>query len=297
VGLSAAVALVALVALVTYGRQTPLNGPLAPLWLTEWTDVGMGFGGMSGLDMIDQGKDFWAISDRGYLFRADLARDAAGHIKSVSLAGKYQFHDSFGRPVTGFQSDTEAVRQDADGSILVAFEGLARVARFHPPDMTPKMLHIWDRFRSIWGNQGLESLAIDSSGQILAILERPVVGKVYRTLVYQGGDDWQDGPQLPSDGRFMATDADYGPDGRLYVLERRFSILWGYTTRISAYRPIAGGYSRPERILQTNAGEYADFEGLSLWKDTQGRTIATLISDNNFLPFTPTTIAEFVVAN
>jgi hypothetical protein len=291
----------ALAACVILWRPTPANGPSTPLWLIEWHGDGTGFGGMSGLDMVDHGQGFLTISDHGYLFRADLKRDSNGHISTIDSPTKYQFQDSFGRPVSGFQSDTEAVRQEADGSILVAFEGLARVARFHPPDMSPQTLHIWDRFRAIWGNQGMEALAIDAKGHIMTVLERPVVGKVYRTLSYLGGDDWKDGPKLISDGRFMATDADFGPDGRLYVLERRFSFIWGYSTRISAYSAMGygpdAGFTPPEIILQTNPGAYSDFEGLSLWQDAKGRIIATLISDNNFLPFSPTTIAEFVVAN
>jgi hypothetical protein len=51
----------------------------------------------------------------------------------------------------------------------------------------------------------------------------------------------------------------------------------------------------PEVVFETTPGIYSDFEGLSLWTDAKGRLIATLVSDNNFLPFSSTMLAEFAL--
>ena len=258
----------------------------------SWADDSPEFGGFSGLALYDGGRAFYAVSDGGILVQADLGRDAGGQIDAVHLTDASRFKDNFGRPAIGFQSDAEAVRLAPDGSLLVSFEGYARVARFHLPDMMPVPLHEWDRFRSLWGNAGMEALAVGADGRIIAILEDGVDSR-YRTLAYGGGTRWVDGPPLSSDGAFSATDADFGPDGQLYLLERSFSVLWGYQTRISTYAPDGAGFGLPRVVLLTAAGDWGDFEGMDVWTDAQGRTVATLIADDNFLPLSPTTIAEF----
>lgn len=258
-----------------------------------WVAAAPDFGGLSGLALQDAGRGLVAVSDAGLLLEAKLTRDAAGALAKVELLAADRFLDNFGRPAVGFQSDAEAIRIDADGSILVSFEGYARVARFHPPDMMPAPLNEWDRFQTLWGNEGMEALAIDTEGRILTVLEAPLADGAYSTLAYRGGKTWTDGPRLASDGQFSATDADFGPDGRLYLLERKFSVLWGYQTRISAYAVNGEGFAPPRILLLTDMGTWGDFEGMDVWTDPQGRTISTLIADNNFLPLSPTTIAEF----
>ena len=267
------------------------------LHTVDWLEHESDFGGMSGIEITGGGKSFLAVSDGGVLFAASLTRNAAGDILSVKTESHSRFLDNNGNPALGFHSDAEALRVAPDGRLIVAFEGYARVASFSPPDMTPTPLQDWDRFRDLWGNNGMEAICLSPSGQIMAILERlsPDNGN-YRTLVRSGDKTWSDGPDLTTDGAFQATDADYGPDGRLYVLERDFSLIWGYATRLSAYLVTSDGFSDPEVRLQTSPGDFGNFEGLDVWIDAAGRTRATLITDNNFMPLSSTTIAEIVLA-
>lgn len=278
-------------------RAPPAEEPGHPLRLaslTEWRDGHKGFGGFSGLAMLPGGEGFLTVSDRGLLVRAAVERDGDGHIEKIVWQEGERFLDGYARPVYGFESDAEAVRLMPDGGVMVAFEGYARVSVFHPPDMMPEALHDWDRFRALWGNQGMESLAISPDGKAMTILEDPGHRGNYRTLRYLGGRDWKWGPWLPSDGVFRATDAVWGPDGNLHVLERAFSLIWGYTSRISLYRPEGGGFSAPEVEWRSEAGAFQDFEGMDVQRDKAGRLVYTLISDNNFLPFETTTVAELV---
>lgn len=285
-----------MVAMAALGLQTrPADDPAQALHvvsLTEWTDGHKGFGGLSGLAMLADGTGFLAVSDRGLLIRAAVTRDGAGHIATVDWANGARFLDGYARPVYGFESDAEAIRLMADGGVMVAFEGYARVSVFHPPDMMPTALHKWDRFRELWGNQGMESLAISPAGQVMTILEVAGPHGAYRTLREDAADHWVAGPRLKSDGAFRATDAVWGPDGNLHVLERAFSLIWGYTSRISLYRPDGDGFSAPTVEWQSQAGDYQDFEGMDIQRNAAGRLVYTLISDNNFLPFETTTVAE-----
>ncbi|WP_284164854.1 esterase-like activity of phytase family protein [Frigidibacter sp. SD6-1] len=257
-----------------------------------WEDQSAEFGGLSGFTFTEPGGAFYAVSDHGLLLSGLILRDAAGVISGVEATGAARFIDNKGEPARGFHGDAEAVRVAPDGAILVAFESYARVARFRPPGMQPEPMQDWDRFRAIWGNEGMESLALSDDGRVMTLREAPGPDG-YASFLYRGGRTWVTGPSLVTDGSFAAVDADFGPDGRLYVLERSYSILSGYQTRISAYRAEGEGFGAPDVLLQTEAGAFGDFEGMDVWRDPAGRMIATLISDNNFVSLIPTVIAEF----
>jgi hypothetical protein len=272
------------------GADAPVGARL--LGSVNWEEQSPEFGGLSGFAYTDPGRAFYAVSDHGVLVSGRILRDAAGVISGVEATSAARFIDNKGKPARGFQGDAEAVRVEPDGAILVAFESYARVARFRPPAMQPEPLQDWDRFRAIWGNVGMESLARSDDGRVMTILEAPTADG-YATFLHRGGRTWVAGPNLATDGNFDAVDADYGPDGRLYVLERAYSILSGYQARISAYPAEGERFGAPEVLLQTEAGAFGDFEGMDVWRDPAGRTVATLISDNNFVSLIPTVIAEF----
>ncbi len=260
----------------------------AYVWQADLPD----FGGISGLQLSPDGATLYAVSDAGYLVRARVERGPGGAIRRISGAEAWGFLNNNGQKANSFQSDAEAVRLMPDGRLAVAFESYTRVATFNPPDMRPLALNLWSRFRGMWDNESFEALAVTPEGAMLALVERPVKGH-YRSFRYQGGEKWTGGPGLATDGAFMATDADFGPDGRLYVLERNLSLLSGYTTRISAYAPQGSGFGAPAVMLQTQPGDFGDFEGMDVWQAPGGEMIATLVNDSNFMPDSATVVAEF----
>lgn len=270
-------------------------GAVEPFSLISWSEPGEDFGGFSGLELTDGGKGFLAVSDRGRLVQARIARDADGRLQAVTLEAMLPLIDNQGQVATGFHGDAEALRQAPDGSLLIAFESYARVARFHLPDLVPVPLNHWDRFRDRWGNEGMESLALSAKGEIITVLERPGMEGSYHTLVYGGGVEWHWGPELATDGAYAAVDADFGPDGQLYLLERSYIWGLGFRTRLSAYQPAGAGFAAPKVVLESDRGQFGDFEGLDVWRDAQGQMRATMISDNNFGMFRGTELAEFLL--
>ena len=48
-------------------------------------------------------------------------------------------------------------------------------------------------------------------------------------------------------------------------------------------------------VWRSSHGTHSNLEGLSLWRDGQGRLIASMVSDDNFSPLLPTTLVEVVL--
>lgn len=48
--------------------------------------------------------------------------------------------------------------------------------------------------------------------------------------------------------------------------------------------------------MESGYGTYGDLEGLDVWTNAAGQTIATVIADNNFAVGEPTLIAEFALS-
>lgn len=264
--------------------------PATPLTRLTWPAASSAHGGFSGLALLPGDGQMLALTDRGLLVQARLERDSAGRLTGARIVTSTPLADRTGAPFQGFDADAETIRLDRDGTLLVGFEAKTRIERFLPPDGQRQPLHPWDALRAHWGNRGIEAL-VPQPGGALAILEAPQAG-TYITLILSDGQ-WRDGTPLATDGAFMAVDAVLGVDGGLYLLERAFSLVRGYRNRISLYPPQREGYGPPRPLLSTQWSGSDNLEGVDLWRRHDGRLIATLISDNNFNPLTPTVIAEY----
>ncbi|MEO1314320.1 MAG: esterase-like activity of phytase family protein [Pseudomonadota bacterium] len=259
-----------------------------------WSSAEDGFGAFSGLVISENGTRFLAVTDRGRIASGRLARDAE-RITGVTLEGLAPLLDTQGAPVRRFDVDAEALTVDANGTLYVSFEANHRVWAYDDLTARARQLPIALTFRSLQNNSGLEALFTGTDGAIYALPERS--GQLSRPFpVYRfDGSAWAEAFTLPRRPPHLPTGADLGPDGRLYLLERDFRGLRGFSTRVRSFAMTPGGVTDEQVHVESRLGTHDNLEGISVWQDAAGRIRITTISDDNLNFFQRTEWVEFTL--
>ncbi len=246
------------------------------------------FGGLSAIEVTADGTEFVAIGDRGMSVRGMFER-ANGIIADIQITEISPLLDTDGQPLRDDNADSEGLAIDLDGHSFVSFEANHGVREFTKLDEAASAFLTSRSFRQLQTNSSLEALAVDQTGAIYTIPERS--GRADRPFpVYrlQRGV-WTKPFDIPRRGAFLVVGADFGPDGRLYILERDF-VGFGFRSRVRRF-DAAGGME--ETLLTTGAGKHDNLEGISVWSDEAGNTRLTMVSDDNFRTFQRTEIVEY----
>lgn len=269
-------------------------GPVPPAGFLQdmpFTGSGAGFGGFSALHLSPDGITFIALSDHGAFVTGRFDRAPDGHILKVQTSRPVFLLNRTGQRLGPGQTDSEGLAISADGQVYVSFEGPARVLRFASLGGVSERLRDAPAFAAMQINRALESLTLGPDGTLYTIPEiPPAAGQPFPVYRYVKGR-WDQPFTLPPRGRFMISDATFGPDGRLYVLEREFFGLAGFATRLRRFDLSAPGLAEVT-LLQTDPGTFDNLEGLQVWRDARGLR-ATMISDDNFLPVFRSQVVEF----
>lgn len=255
-----------------------------------WRTTDHKLGGFSGIEVSRDGRKFVAISDRGGVISGQFKRQGA-EISTIEISERNRLKTRKGQPLEGWQTDAEGLAIHPNGRVFVSFERVHRVAAYTP----------WGRatalprpkaFKALQVNSGFEALAINAQGHLFALPERS--GQLQRPFpVWRfAGGKWSQPFGLRRAGGFLPVGADFGPDGKFYLLEREFTGL-GFRTRIRRFALGKTGATGEETILETGTWRHDNLEGLSVWKDRSGAIRLTMISDNNFRSFQTTQIVEY----
>lgn len=259
-----------------------------------WREEHANFGGFSGLEVSADGNEFMAVSDRAHLWWGRFDRDGQGVIRGIVQPGHAHLQDRKGRPLRGgWQADSEGLARDDQGRIWVSFEGRHRIARYDSPDAPAHRIPSPDAFDRIPRNGGLEALAIAPDGAIIAIVERSagpdIPSPVWR---WHEEDGWSQPWTIPRDENWLPVGADFGPDGRLYVLDRAFQGLLGFASRVRRFDWGENGPENAVELLRSDPAQYDNLEGIAAWDDGIGIRI-TMISDDNFFFLQRTELVEY----
>ncbi len=259
----------------------------------DWRNNADWFGGFSAVHISESGQSMIAVSDRSTLVRARIERDR-DTISDIQILDQWPILSSKGRVLKGWAGDSEGIAVAADGSYYVSFEGVHRVVYYAAPDANARVLPRPREFLNMDSNGSFEALAIDEEGRLYTLTEkvRTVRGDI---PVYRwDGTDWSAPFVLPPRGRFLPVAADFGPDGRLYVLERGVAFI-GFRSRLRRWVITDDVLKAEETLFETDTGTHDNLEGLSVWRDQQGQLRATMVSDDNFLSLQRTELVEYLL--
>jgi hypothetical protein len=250
------------------------------------------FGGLSGLWRPADGGALVAVTDNGFWLTA-RPRYEGERIAGLEDAQLAPILGSSGRPLHRSRYyDTESLAM-AEGVAYLGVERTHDVLRFEwardgvgaraRPVPLPREL------KSLPNNRGIEALGVlprghRLAGALLAISERsgpddsPTLGAII------GGREAGLLQVRRHDG-FDITDLAFLPDGDLLLLERWFKPFRGVGLRIRrvpGHSIQKGAILDGSYLIEADLGQEIDnMEGISIHR-SQGRTVITLVSDNNF---------------
>lgn len=291
-GIAAAALAVLLGITVVAGADAPGPDYAGALQLTG---PGERFGGFSAIEVWPDGSRFLAVSDTGAFVRGTIRRDDSGTLNGLETGPLTPLRGALSDALIPLRADSEGIALAADGALYVSFEGAARVLRYAVIGGQAENLPSAVAFSGMPRNTALEALAVDDVGTLYTLAEG--LRRSARALpVYRFHDGVWDQPfTLPTDGRYLPVGADIGPDGRFYLLERRFGGLRGFASRVRRFDITEAGFFGGETLLDTPLGRHSNLEGLSVWRDGDGVLRVTMISDDNLNRFLRGEVVEYRV--
>lgn len=257
-----------------------------------WHSAIKGFGGLSGLELSDDGMKLYATSDGGNALSAEIDR-TEGQITGIRNIVFAPLRDLKGAPLDDWFVDAEGLARSNSGAFYVSFEADARIWRYSNLTARPRALPKAKGFADLQNNSGLEALAIDAAGTLYTLPERSGEWeRPFPVFRFRNGQ-WDQSLSIPRRDRFLPVGADFGPDGRFYLLERDFLWYRGFASRIRVFDLTPAGFANEQTLLTTSFGTHDNLEGISVWRKPDGGLRLTLVSDDNFNLVQITELVEY----
>lgn len=253
----------------------------------RWVDPDPRFGGLSGIEVSDDGGSFVAVGDRGVFVSGRFQRED-GEIVGVADTVITPLLDRGGARFPEDDGDSEGIALTASGGLFVSFEAVHGLRMIDGEGVATSTLITNRSFANFQSNSSFEALAVDAAGALYTLPERSGRASLpFPVFRFQDGV-WDQPFDIPRRGTFLISGADIGPDNRLYLLERDFTGI-GFRTRVRRF-DLDG--SAEETLVQTGIGTHDNLEGISVWRDADGLRM-TMVSDDNFRFLQRTEIVEY----
>lgn len=258
------------------------------------------FGGLSGLAISLDGSVLRAVTDKGSWLRVRPMLDRNGNLVGLTDVYMAPLLDTNGIAIRSkIRRDAESLFR-VEGGYVATFEGIHRLLRYRnslslflgqgfPVDAPD---HLFDADP----NKGMEAAAALRDGRLVVIAENfPQEGKYISGWVLQK-KRWRPFGYVRTE-LFQPSGAALLPSGNLLILERRFSFLGGFASRLAiiphrAIRPGATVRSAEIARLEPPLAE-ENFEGAAAYRNKKGETIIYIVSDDNFFPLQSTLLLMF----
>lgn len=260
------------------------------------------FGGLSGLAVSADGSRLSAVTDRGDWVRFAPVVTRSGRLTGLNRAQIGRLLNPHGKPLRKKRdSDAESLSV-IEGGFAVAFERRHRLWHYrgtpNPFLSRPSDIVLPTMFRAMPPNAGVEALARLRDGRVIAIAENfPMDASYAQGWVSEEGR-WH-GFRYSRHALFLPVGATTLSGGDLLVLERRFSYIGGFGTRLVVLSPksirpgaevVGQEVARFEEPLITE-----NFEGIAGHRNGAGETVLYLISDDNFNVLQRTLLLKFTL--
>ncbi len=259
----------------------------------SWPTEEPRFGGVSGIEVFAGGQEFLAISDHGFILNGTINRNGDQILSVAATINPLLTTQS--KAVRGENRDAEGIAMSPNSQVFVSYEGNHRVARHDANGTKTVLLPRHETFSRFQRNSGLEALAMNEAGALVALPERS--GNADRPFpLYQfSNGQWSIAHTIPRRGAFLPVGLDFGPDGTLYLLERHLSIF-GFQSRVRSFQLDHADLGETT-VLKTNPGQFDNLEGISIWRAPNGDAHMTLVSDDNYKIFQRTELVEYRLDN
>ncbi|MCR9124893.1 MAG: esterase-like activity of phytase family protein [Rhodobacteraceae bacterium] len=258
-----------------------------------WTESADWFGGLSSITLGADGTALRALSDMGRLSEARITRDQ-GRITGVRITRSALLLHPDGTALDSDERDAEGQAVTPDGTLWVSFENGALLRSYAPGSRRGQPVPTPEIFAHFHVNKSLEALASDEYGRLYTLGERPLSRGTGFVVHRRDANGWSRAFVLPKRNGYDSTSADIGPDGRFYLLERKFSVL-GFQSRLRRWDITEGIPSGETVLFASGPGTFDNLEGLSVWRDPQGRLRALMVSDDNYRRLQQTELVEFIL--
>ena len=266
------------------------------------------FGGLSDLAVNADGSEILAVSDRGRWMRARLSYNSAGDLSGMNAADITSMRGPDGKRLSGQLGDAEGLTleraNDLNGPAIVSFERDVRIWRY---DLSkgfaalPTNIPIGNWVQPLVANAQLEAVTLFKPDTLLVFAESRLGSEDIRAAfeAYPGGAkaNTRTLSLVPRDP-FSVTSVANAPDGGVFILERRYSMLGGVgmELRYVASADLREGARLNGDLLANLSYQDANIdnmEGIAVRRGPKGETLLYVISDNNFSALQRTLLLMF----